>query len=257
MNEDKFTGKANIYAKYRPNYPSAFLDYLYKDVGFNAQSVVADIGAGTGILSKQLLQRRSNVICVEPNDDMLGMATQELADFQNVQFVQASAENTGLRGHCVDFITVAQAFHWFDRKAFKAECQRILRSTTDGSANGDKVVLVWNDKDLDSPLMQEIAEVNARYRENFEGFSGGREINPDAYADFFRNGHCEYKTFRNDRMQSEETLIGGCLSASDAPKEGSPNHQGFVSALRQIFKKHSENGLMALPQVTRSYVGRV
>jgi len=250
MNEDKFKGKADIYAKYRFDYPAAFLDYLYTDVGLGAQSTIADIGAGTGILSKQLLGRGSKVICVEPNGDMLGMARKGLADFNKATFVQASAENTGLENHCVGFVTVAQAFHWFDRELFKAECQRILKDT-------GKVVLVWNDKDVDSTLIKEIAEANAKYRENFEGFSGGREIGPDAYADFFRDGYCEYRIFRNDRTEGEEELVGGCLSASDAPKEGSANYQAFVLKLRRIFKKYSKNGELILPQVTRSYAGSV
>jgi len=250
MNEDKFMGKADVYAKYRFDYPTAFLDYLYADVGFGNQSTIADIGAGTGLLSRQLLQRRGKVICVEPNDDMLGMAKKELADFDKARFVRASAENTGLEDHSVDFITVAQAFHWFDRELFKAECQRILKDS-------GMVVLVWNDKDIDSPLIKEIAQTNAKYRENFQGFSGGRELSPDAYADFFRDGTCEYRTFRNDRTEGEEELIGGCLSASDAPREGSANCQAFVLELRRIFKEYSENGALIVPQVTRSYAGHV
>jgi len=250
MNEDKFTGKADIYAKYRFDYPAEFLDYLYTDVGFDAKSVIADIGAGTGILSKQLLQRRSKVICVEPNGDMLGAAKKELADFNNTRFVQASAENTELKDHCVDFITAAQAFHWFDRDLFKKECRRILKD--DG-----KVVLVWNDKDVDSPLIKKIMEVNEKYHENFTGFSGGRGVNPNDYADFFKDGYCEHRIFRNDRTESEEELVGGCLSASYAPKEGSVNYRDFVLELRRIFKKYSKNGVLALPQVTRSYVGSV
>jgi len=250
MNEEKFSGKADIYAKYRPDYPSAFLDYLYKEIGFNAKSIIADIGAGTGILSRQLLQRGSKVICVEPNKDMLVAAKKELDGFNKVRFIEASAENTGMESHCVDFVTVAQAFHWFDGKLFKTECQRILKD------NG-KVVLVWNNKDSDSPIIKEMAEVNAKYCKNFKGFSGGAKTGLEAYAGFFRDGNCEYKTFRNDKTENEEEFIGRCLTASYAPKESSENYQTFVRELQNIFKKYSKNGMLTLPQTTRSYIGNV
>ncbi|MCL2884822.1 MAG: class I SAM-dependent methyltransferase [Oscillospiraceae bacterium] len=250
MNEDKFTGKAAVYARYRFDYPAAFLEYLYTEVGFGASAAIADIGAGTGILSKQLLQRGGEVTCVEPNGDMLAAARKALAGFSKVRFVQASAENTGLENHCVHFVTAAQAFHWFDRALFKRECQRILQG------NG-MAVLVWNDWDTDSPITRDIAEVRAQYRENAEGSLRTREIDPAAYADFFREGRCEYRIFRNDRTEGEEALIGGCLSVSDAPKEGSQQYDAFVQALRGIFKTYSTNGVLTLPQVTRSYVSGV
>ena len=66
----KFTGKAETYAKYRPSYPQAYLDYLFKSVPLNRESVIAEIGSGTGILLKQLLERHPCVIGVEPNNDM-------------------------------------------------------------------------------------------------------------------------------------------------------------------------------------------
>ena len=49
MNEDKFTGKAGLYKMFRPSYPKEFLDYLFSQVGFSKDSIIADIGAGTGI----------------------------------------------------------------------------------------------------------------------------------------------------------------------------------------------------------------
>jgi len=61
VNEAKFDGMGEIYAKFRPTYPKAFIEYLRSDVGFNKESTVADIGSGTGILTKQLLQITKNI----------------------------------------------------------------------------------------------------------------------------------------------------------------------------------------------------
>jgi len=62
MNETKFNGMGEIYAKFRPTYPKEFIDYLYLDVGINADSVIADIGSGTGILTKQILEKGNTVL---------------------------------------------------------------------------------------------------------------------------------------------------------------------------------------------------
>ena len=128
MNEERFTGKADVYKKFRPSYPKELIDYLYSQVGFSQDSVIADIGSGTGIFSRLLLECGSQVYCVEPNDDMRQTAEKDLAGFRNFISVNAAAENTGLQEKSVHFVTAAQAFHWFDRQAYKLECQRILYS---------------------------------------------------------------------------------------------------------------------------------
>jgi 16S rRNA A1518/A1519 N6-dimethyltransferase RsmA/KsgA/DIM1 with predicted DNA glycosylase/AP lyase activity len=95
MNEEKFTGKADIYAKYRPTYPDSLMDYLYSQVGFQKSSVIADIGSGTGKFSQLLLQRGSLVYGVEPNEDMRRTAEKELSQYPDFISVDAPAESTG------------------------------------------------------------------------------------------------------------------------------------------------------------------
>jgi len=111
MNEERFTGKADIYKKYRPSYPKELFDYLYSQVGFGKDSVIADIGSGTGIFSRLLLERGSKVCCVEPNGDMRQTAEKDLSQFENFVSVSGNDKNTGLQDKSVDFITAAQAFH--------------------------------------------------------------------------------------------------------------------------------------------------
>ncbi|MCL2463427.1 MAG: class I SAM-dependent methyltransferase, partial [Defluviitaleaceae bacterium] len=128
MNEEKFTGKAGLYRTFRPSYPAELIDYLYSHIGFSSDCSIADIGAGTGIFTRILLERGSKVYAVEPNGDMREAAIKDLSGYENFVPVGASAENTGLDDSGVDFVTVAQAFHYFDRQLFRRECQRILKS---------------------------------------------------------------------------------------------------------------------------------
>lgn len=134
MNENKFTGKAELYSKYRPSYPEKLIDWLYDMT--NAEAV-ADIGAGTGIFTSALLKKPWSVTAVEPNSDMLSVLKKALGD--KVKTVVASAESTTLNAKSINLITVAQAFHWFDKARFKEECRRIL--THDGH-----LAIVWNSR---------------------------------------------------------------------------------------------------------------
>lgn len=109
MNENKFTGKAELYSKYRPSYPEKLIDWLYDMT--NAEAV-ADIGAGTGIFTSALLKKPWSVTAVEPNSDMLSILKKALGD--KVKTVVASAESTTLNAKSINLITVAQAFHWFE-----------------------------------------------------------------------------------------------------------------------------------------------
>ncbi|MCL2351622.1 MAG: class I SAM-dependent methyltransferase [Firmicutes bacterium] len=250
-NTGKFTGKAAIYAKYRPSYPREFIDYLYTEAGFNGDSTIADVGAGTGILSRQLAARGSRVILIEPNGDMLRTARKELAEFRNCEFLHSAAENIALPDDSVDFVTVAQAFHWFDRERFKAECRRLLRP-------GGKVMLVWNDTHNGGAdeMNAEIARVNEKYCRDFAGFSGGTAQKSEMYEDFFEGG-CVFRRFAGSRTLDEETFVGGSLSGSYAPKEGADGYTEYVGALRDVFRRFSINGTVTNPVVTRSYCGKV
>lgn len=250
MNTEKFTGKASIYEKYRPEYPKEFIDYLYSEVGFSKDSIISDIGSGTGILSKQLLDRGSKVLCVEPNESMRQAAERKLSSYQNSVSIHGSAEQTTLPEKSVDYITVAQAFHWFDADRFREECRRILRP------NG-KVVLVWNSRVTNSELVMENGKVCQSLCLNFSGFSGGQEEKPESFSLFFRSGICDYRMFENHLIFDMDGFIGRNLSASYAPREGDANYQEFVGELSALFVKYSVNGTVELPNITRSYVGEM
>lgn len=81
MNENKFNGMGKVYAQFRPSYPQAFINYLVLKVGINPDAVLADIGSGTGKLTRQLLEIGSRVFAVEPNADMREIAERDLSPF--------------------------------------------------------------------------------------------------------------------------------------------------------------------------------
>lgn len=249
MNEHKFDQKGGIYSKARPNYPDKLFSYLTGNGYVGKATVIADIGSGTGKFTQQIGRYSEKVFAVEPNDDMRLIAEKNFADCSNIVSVNGSAENTTLSDSSVDFITVAQAFHWFDRKTFKAECRRILRK------NG-KVLLVWNDRDTDSNLIRENYEINRKFCPNFKGSSNGIDFGKDSFADFF-DGDFEVINFRNDLIYDKDAFISRCLSSSYAPKQGDENYNMYVNELRELFEKYSKNSVVPYPYITRCYIGNV
>lgn len=97
-NTTKFSKKANAYSFGRPAYSNDFIDMLYSKQGFSDKSIVADIGSGTGILSRQLLERGSSVYAVEPNADMRAAAESSLSPYEKFYSVNGTAEHTTLDG---------------------------------------------------------------------------------------------------------------------------------------------------------------
>ncbi|WHX98417.1 class I SAM-dependent methyltransferase [Neobacillus sp. DY30] len=247
---DKFSGKAEVYSKARPSYPNEYIDYLLSVKFLNKASRVADIGSGTGILTRQLLERGISVIAVEPNDDMRTIAEKHLQQFEHFTSINGSAEETTLPDKSVDLVIAAQALHWFDQEKFKLECNRIMKQDA-------KVALVWNSRDFSSPLIKENAEIFKKYCPNFYGFSGGMGEGEEVFHQIFENGEFEFKRFPNDLVMDFEGFLGRNLSASYSLKESDDQYQHFVEAITILFEKYSHDGKIVMPNFTRSYLGKV
>jgi ubiquinone/menaquinone biosynthesis C-methylase UbiE len=247
---EKFTDKADVYAKYRPSYPNEYIKYLLTATSLKEGDIVADIGSGTGIFSRLLLERGLTVIGVEPNDEMRVKAEQSLN--KNVRFtsVKGAAEVTTLKDKSVNLVTVAQAFHWFDTEKFKLECKRILKE-------GSMVALVWNSRDGSSELNKESAEICQKHCPNFNGFSGGMGENQEVFQQFFKDGRFEFKSFQNYLEFDFDGFLGRYLSASYSPKRADSEYGPFISSLTKLFEKYSKGGKIVIPNVTRSYLGKV
>ena len=103
MNEDKFNNIAEIYEKYRPSYPEEYINYIIEKCNLNSESLVADIGAGTGILTRQLLNRNLKVVGVEPNNDMRNIL-KKLELNKRFKAIEGKAENTNLEDNSIELI---------------------------------------------------------------------------------------------------------------------------------------------------------
>lgn len=243
MNEEKFTGKADLYEKFRPSYPNALIDFLYENA--NCETV-ADIGAGTGKFTQCLLKKPWKIIAVEPNSDM----REKLSEIEGISIVNAPAENTGLADHSVGLVTAAQAFHWFDEDRFKSECKRIL-------TDGGRLAVIWNN------FIEE--DLAARQMELCRKFClglvlGHTKKRPEWDCDrFLRSGYfseLDHAEFTGERIFDHESFIGETLSRSYAPKKGEPNYDRLIEELSKAFTEFENDGKAAVKCKTSCYLGK-
>lgn len=128
-----FEGIGADYDQYRPGFPDAAAQAIVPD----RVNAVLDLGAGTGKFTELLGARADRVVAVEPSTAMLDVLRAKLP---SVEAHVAGAEQIPLADDTMDAVTVAQAFHWFDRHAACAEIRRVL-------VPGGTLGLLWNHAD--------------------------------------------------------------------------------------------------------------
>ena len=243
MSGEAFTDKAEAYAKARPGYAPAALDFISGLVD-NPGAAIADIGAGTGKFSVLLAERGFNVIAVEPNGDMRS----KLPDC--VRAVDGTAEATGLPDASVDAVTCAQAFHWFDGEKFKAECRRILKP-------GGRIFVLYNNPMEGAGTHDELIWYG--YGAKAEECTGGEAAyvkrwreREQCLRDFFGGGMA-VNAFPNPVYYDAEGWLAYMLSHSNSPRPGNEIYARFVESVHTIFERRSIEGKLLLPLQTVVY----
>ncbi len=246
---ERFSSRVADYVRYRPDYPPALLDWLHQQIGVARETLVADIGAGTGISTRLFLASGHPVIAVEPNAAMRDAAEQWLApEYLRLKLVDGTAEATTLADASVGLVVAAQAFHWFDTQAVRREWARILHP--DGMA-----LVFWNSRLLDaSPFLigyeQLLLEFGTDYTEVAERYQ-----DDDTMRAWFGAGLRGMVSLPNVQRMDLDGLRGRLLSSSYAPQPGHPRHAPMLDALQQLFDAHALDGQIAFEYQTRAFVG--
>ena len=230
---------ADVYERARPEYPPEAVAWIAEQLDLRPGRDVLDLGAGTGKLTRALLPTGANVIAVEPGDAMRGELERVVPGAKSLR---GSAEEIPLPDASVDGVAVGQAFHWFRHDEAIPELHRVLRP-------GGRIALVWNSRDPDNPLQQEISELIASFipadRPDAREWS-----RPLAESELFRQLDERHFSFAEEL--DADMLAGRIASVSFVAAAPPEARRELDSRLRDVVERLG--GRVVFAYVTRAYV---
>lgn len=246
---ERFSNRVENYVKYRPHYPSEVLSVFRDEMNLNEDSVIADIGSGTGISAKPFLENGNRVFGVEPNAAMRNAAEEYLNEFGNFVSVDGTSENTILDENSVDFVLAAQAFHWFNNENSRREFKRILKDES-------FVALMWNERQLDTNEFLRAYEIFLVEFGTDYGQVRHDNITKENLAKFFQTDFRHFST-ENSQTLDFDGLKGRLLSSSYMPSEENPHYERLVLNLERLFDKYAEKGKIQILYHTNIFYSQI
>jgi SAM-dependent methyltransferase len=236
-----FNGLADAYERARPGYPAAAVDWLTEELALGPGRVVVDLGAGTGKLTRLLVERGSAVTAIEPLPAMRA----ELARRVPAAVVRrGTAEATKLADASADVVVAAQAAHWFERPAFLHEVARVLRP-------GGGLALLWNERAETLPWWVDLfAMIQA-------GVDRGWDTDIDwvgAIAESGRFGPVAVRGFPYEQVLDLDGLLELVASRSYVASRPSAERSEVLDAVRRHVAGIAEP--FVVPYVTTVYLCR-
>lgn len=245
---DRFNATVQDYLRYRPSYPKEVLELLVAECDLTKNKIIADIGSGTGFLSKLFLDYGNTVYGVEPNEHMREAAENYLSSYPNFKSVKGSAETTTLSDHTVDFVTAGTAFHWFDAKKSKLEFKRILKSS-------GWVVLVWNVRNIEqSKLIADYEDLIRDYGTDYTR-SLAQEFDKTLTEEFFSPNKMHLKVFPYRQYFDWQGFKGRLLSSSYSLRPNDSRYEDMLKELKNIFDRYQQQGQVEFLYETKVYYG--
>jgi ubiquinone/menaquinone biosynthesis C-methylase UbiE len=242
-----FSKKAEKYAKYRWDYAAAAIESVIQITHMSLSSTMADLGAGTGILTRHFAAKAQKIYAIEPNLEQRQILARDLGAFPSVVVMDSSAEATKLPGNSVDVITVAQAIHWFDPEPARQEMMRILKE------NGWLALIRNNGADNErnqaaGRLMTE------EYGADFSIVTDAPKKQPVRF--YFGQNEPQTFVFPFAIQQSWEEFFGTFTTVSFMPDEDHPLFPKLENEAKKVFSQYSENGYWSMEGETELVIGQ-
>ncbi|HET7045605.1 MAG TPA: methyltransferase domain-containing protein [Gaiellaceae bacterium] len=140
---------AGLYERARPEHADGAVAWLVERCAIGPGTVVVELGAGTGKLTRRLVPTGARVLAVEPVAAMLAELERAVPEAEPLA---ALAQALPLADGVADAVVVANAFHWFAEPAAIAEIARVLRP-------GGVLGLAWNLRDESDPLQARLTRL--------------------------------------------------------------------------------------------------
>jgi ubiquinone/menaquinone biosynthesis C-methylase UbiE len=245
----RFSDRVENYVRYRPGYPPEVLAVLRAECGLRPEHVIADIASGTGAFTRLLLENGNRVFAVEPNAEMREAGDRLLDSYRNLTSVAGTAEETSLPSGSMDFVTAAQAAHWFERGRARQEFARILKP--DGWC-----ALIWNERrTANTAFLREYEQLLLTYGTDYKEVR--HERTTATIHEFFAPAPYEQRISNLQQRFDYEGVAGRLLSSSYAPLADHPNHAPMMQELERIFRAHAQGNVVEFEYNTRVFYGRL
>ncbi|MBL4574891.1 MAG: class I SAM-dependent methyltransferase [Opitutaceae bacterium] len=249
ISTERFSDRVENYVRYRPSYPEAVVETLIDECCLGATSLVADLGSGTGIFTRHLLDKQLRVMAVEPNEEMRQAAVAMSSGYDRFTSINGSAEESTLKDASVDLIVAAQAFHWFRHDEAQTEFARILKP--DGW-----IALVWNERNLQQGFQKEYDALLHQYVPEY-GSVDHRNVSDEVIAQMLSPEGFRRHRFDNFQLFDQESFFGRMRSSSYTPSVETPEYATLLAAAERLFAKYEKNGKISFEYETQLYVGKL
>jgi SAM-dependent methyltransferase len=249
-NAARFTGRVEAYRRYRSRYPREIIPLLIARCGLAPSSVVADIGAGTGMLAELFLAHGNQVLAIEPHPEMRAALEELAAQYARLSSLPGTAEQTGLPDQSVDFIAAGRAFHWFDHSRCRPEFLRILRP------NGWMLIAGLGPRRGSEPVEQDYERLLEAHSVDYAAHRSRYAIGERA-REFFGSEEVEKAEFPGLEDLSYQALEGRMLSLSVTPQPGDARFLAFQRDLQAYFEQYQLSGRIQLPTNCKLYFGHL
>ncbi len=242
--KERFSSRVDAYREFRPRYPVEVIDLLRQHCGLTPASVIADIGAGTGMLAELFLQHSNSVFAIEPNRAMRSACGDLGSQHPNLTCVDGSAEATTLRDHCADFVTVGQALHWFHLERARAEFVRILQP-------GGWCAVIYNERRTGGDRFHNGYErILREFGTDYESVRC-KYPHQQKLTEFFASQNVVTAPMQRANIPNAQEfdfkgLLGRILSSSYMPQPGHPNYPAMLRAVEQLFSQCQKDGQVRL-----------
>ncbi len=245
----RFSNRVENYLRYRPHYPAEIVKYLKKENVLKNDSVIADIGSGTGFSSEVFLNNGNTVYGVEPNKEMREAGEKYLSGYKNFISVNGTAEETTLNANSIDLIIAGQAFHWFNIVKAKKEFKRIIKI-------GGWGVVMWNVRQsAESEFARDYGKLLLKFGTDYKQVR--RETLNRRKLSVFNKDSIHSAGFANSQIFNYSGLRGRLLSSSYAPGEGHMNYIPMLNELKEIFEKYQHEGKVEFKYMTEIHFGKI
>lgn len=243
---ERFSGLANLYSRFRPDYPDRAIDYIFAHCQLSSGMKLIDVGCGTGISSRIMAQRGLVVVGLEPNIDML-KAAQSASNNLAITYVQGQAEATSFAAESFNAVLCAQSFHWFNPEKAFVEFHRLLK-------NKGSLILIWNERSDSNPFTHAYSDLISQLPETKSvEMSRGSAGEPLFSCPLFKRSTKE--CFLHEQKLNQKSLLGRAFSTSYVPKETTVEGESFKQSLLVLFDKYQDSGYVTMQYETSVYSG--